>query len=204
MEGIWELFSTFLSSGTMFKMYFLVVFQFHSHVWLFCDSMDCPLSLNISWSLPKFISIASVMHQPSHPLPPFSSALSLSHHQRLFQWVGCLHQVTKILELQHQSFQWVLRFLKIDWFDLLAFQGILRSLLQHHGSKASILWHFAFFMVQLSQPYMTAGKTIALTIPLLAEYHLCFSTHCLGLSYLSCQEAVIFWFRGYSHHTPWF
>ena len=61
MEGIWELFSTFLSSGTMFKMYFLVVFQLHSHVWLFCDSMDCPLSLNISWSLPKFISIASVM-----------------------------------------------------------------------------------------------------------------------------------------------
>ena len=53
---------------------------------------------------------------------------------------------------------------KIDWFDLLAVQGTLRSLLQHHSSKASILWHFAFFMVQLSQPYVTTGKTIALSI----------------------------------------
>ena len=53
---------------------------------------------------------------------------------------------------------------KIDWFDLLAVQGTLRSLLQHHSSKASILWHFAFFMVQLSQPYVTTGKTMALTI----------------------------------------
>ena len=51
----------------------------------------------------------------------------------------------------------------IDWFDLLAVQGILESLLQHHSSKASILWHSAFFIVQLSHPYMTAGKTIALT-----------------------------------------
>ena len=51
----------------------------------------------------------------------------------------------------------------MDWFDLLAVQGTLKSLLQHHSSKASILWHSAFFMVQLSHPYMTAGKTIALT-----------------------------------------
>ena len=53
---------------------------------------------------------------------------------------------------------------KIDWFDFLAVPGILRSLLQHHSSKASILWCSAFFMVQLSHPYMTTGKTIALTI----------------------------------------
>ena len=52
---------------------------------------------------------------------------------------------------------------RIDWFDLLTVQGTLKSLLQHHYSKASILWHSAFFMVQLSHPYMTAGKTIALT-----------------------------------------
>ena len=54
--------------------------------------------------------------------------------------------------------------LKIDWFNLLAVQRTLRSLLQHHSSKASILWHFAFFTVHLSQPYMTTGRTIALTI----------------------------------------
>ena len=53
--------------------------------------------------------------------------------------------------------------LRIDWLDLLAVQGTLKSLLQHHSSKASILWDSAFFMVQLSHPYMTTGKTIALT-----------------------------------------
>ena len=53
---------------------------------------------------------------------------------------------------------------RIDWFDLLAVQGALKSLLQHHSSKASILWCSAFFIVQLSHSYMTTGKTIALTI----------------------------------------
>ena len=52
---------------------------------------------------------------------------------------------------------------RIDWLDLLAVQGTLKSLLQHHSSKASILWHSAFFIVQLSHPYMTTEKTIALT-----------------------------------------
>ena len=53
---------------------------------------------------------------------------------------------------------------RIDWFDLLAVQGTLKSLLQHHSSKASILWCSAFFRVQLSHSYMTTGKTVALTI----------------------------------------
>ena len=53
---------------------------------------------------------------------------------------------------------------RIDWFDLLAVQGTLKSLLQHHSSKASILWCSAYFIIQLSNPYMTIGKTIALTI----------------------------------------
>ena len=52
----------------------------------------------------------------------------------------------------------------IDWFDLLAVQGILKSLLQHYSSKASIIQHSAFFIVQIPHPYMTTGKTIALTI----------------------------------------
>ena len=52
---------------------------------------------------------------------------------------------------------------RMDWLDLLAVQGTLKSLLQHHSSKASILWHSAFFIGQLSHPYMTTGKTIALT-----------------------------------------
>ena len=67
-------------------------------------------------------------------------------------------------QFQHQSFQLILRtdFLWMDWLDLLAAQGTLRSLLQHHSSKASVLRHSAFYIVQLSHPYMTTGKTIAL------------------------------------------
>ena len=67
---------------------------------------------------------------------------------------------------QHQSFQGTPRtgrVFRMDWLDLLAVQGTLKSLLQHHSSKASILWCSAFFIVQLSYPYMTTGKTIALT-----------------------------------------
>ena len=55
---------------------------------------------------------------------------------------------------------------RMDWLDLLAVQGTLKSLLQHHSSKSSIFWHSAFFIVQLSHPYMTTGKTIALTMDL--------------------------------------
>ena len=78
------------------------------------------------------------------------------------------HYVAKILELQlqHQSFQWIFRTysFRIDWFDLLSVQGTLKSLFQHHSSKASILWRSTFFMVQLSHSYMTTGKIIALVI----------------------------------------
>ena len=102
--------------------------------------------------------------QPSHPLSsPFPPAFNLSQHQGLFQWVSSLHQVAKVLEfqLQHQSFQWIFRtdFFRIDWLDIIVVQGTLKSLLQHHSSKASILWCSAFFMVQLSHLYMTTGKT---------------------------------------------
>ena len=75
--------------------------------------------------------------------------------------------MAKVLEfqLQHQSFQKYsgLTSFRMDWLDLLAVQGTLKSLLQHHSSKASILRCSAFFIVQLSHPYMTTGKTIALT-----------------------------------------
>ena len=54
--------------------------------------------------------------------------------------------------------------LRVDWFDLLAVEGTLKSLLQNHNSKTSVLWHSAFFIAQLSHPYMTTGKTIALTV----------------------------------------
>ena len=96
--------------------------------------------------------------QPSHPLsPPSPPALNLAPHQDLFQWAGSSHQVAKVLELQHQSFQWILGLVsfRIVWIDLLAVQGTLKSLLQHQSLKASILWCSVFFTVQLSHPYMT-------------------------------------------------
>ena len=136
--------------------------------------MDCRTpGLPVHHQLPEFtqthVHRVGDAIQPSHPLSsPSSPAFNLSQHQGLFQWVSSLHQVARVLEfqLQCQSFQWIFRTdfsFRIDWLDLLAVQGTLKSLLQHHSSKASILWHSAFFIVQLLHPYMTTGETIALT-----------------------------------------
>ena len=114
--------------------------------------------------------------QPSHPLPsPSLPAFNLSQHQGLFWWVSSSHQVAKVLDIQLQHRHWSFSFsilsnkysglisFRMDWFDLLAVQETLKSLLQHHSSKASFLQYSAFFIVQLSHPYMTTEKTIALT-----------------------------------------
>ena len=105
--------------------------------------------------------------QPSYPLSsPSPPALNLSQDQGLFKWVSSSYQVAKVLELQpqHQSNEHPgLISFRMDWLDLLAIQRTLKSLLQYHTSKASILQCSAFFIVQLSHPYMTTGKTIALT-----------------------------------------
>ena len=82
--------------------------------------------------------------QPPHPLSsPSPPAFNLSQHQGLFQWVSSSHQVAKVLEFQpqHQSFQWIFRtdFLWMDWLDLLAVQGTLKSLLQHHSQGINSL-----------------------------------------------------------------
>ena len=132
------------------------------HARLFCSSPSPGGYLN---SCPHWVGDAI---QPSHPLSsPFPPAFNLSQHQGLFKQVSSSQQVAKVLEfhLQHQFFQWIFRtdFVWMGWFDLLAVQGTLKSLLQHHSSKPSILQHSAFFIVQLSHPYMTTGKTIALT-----------------------------------------
>ena len=105
--------------------------------------------------------------QPSHPLPsPSPPAFNLSQHQGLLKWVSYLHQVAKYwsfsFNISPSNEYSGLISLRIDWFDLLADQGTL-NLLQHHSSKASVLQHSAFSIVQLSHPYMTTGKTIVLT-----------------------------------------
>ena len=131
---------------------------------ILCNPMDCSIpGLPVHQQLLEFTQTQvywiSDAIQSSHPLSSSPPALNLSQHQDLFRWVSSSHQVAKVLEfqLQHQSFQWTPR------TDLLAVQGTLKSLLQHHSSKASILQCSAFFIVQISHPYMTTGKNIALT-----------------------------------------
>ena len=141
-----------------------------------CNRMDCstpgfPVHHQLLEFTQTHVHWVGDAIQPSHPLssPCLPSALNLSQHQSLFKWVSSSHQMAKVLEfqLQHQSFQWTFIQdwfpLRMYWLDLLAVQGTLKSLLQHYNLKASILWHSAFFIVQLSHPYTTTGKTIALT-----------------------------------------
>ena len=106
--------------------------------------------------------------QPSHSLlSPSPPTFNLSQHQGLLN-----ESVLRIRWPKYWSFNFSispsneysgLTFFRINWLDLLTVQGTLKSLIQHHSSKASILWCSAFFTVQLSHPYMTTGKTIALT-----------------------------------------
>ena len=104
--------------------------------------------------------------QPSHPLSsPSVRTLNFSQHQALFQWVSSLHQVARYWSFSFNispsnEYSGLISF-RMDWLDLLAVQGTPKSL-QHHSSKVSI-WLSAFFLVQLSHPYMTTEKTIALT-----------------------------------------
>ena len=129
--------------------------------------------------------------QPSHPLlSPSPPALNLSQHQGLFKWGSSSHQVDFSFSISPSKEHPGLISFRMDCLDILAVQGTLKSLLQHHNSKASILQHSAFFIVQLSHPCMTTGKTIALTRQTFVR--LCFSTCCLGWSWLSFQGVSVF------------
>ena len=130
-----------------------------------CSTPGLPVHHQLLESTQTHVHRVGDAIQPSHPLlSPSPPALSLSQHQGLFKWVNSSYQVAKVLEFQlkHQSLPGLMSF-RMDWLDLLVVQGTLKSLLQHHSSKASILQSSAFFIVQLSHPYMTTGKTIALT-----------------------------------------
>ena len=143
-----------------------------SYVWLFATpwtaALQASLSITNSQSLLKIMSIESVM--PSnhiilcHPLLSplifpsirvFSSASALRIRWPKY-WSFSFNISPSNEYLGLISF-------RMDWLDLLAVQGTLKSFLQHHSSKVSVLWCSAFFMVQLSHPYVTTGKTIALT-----------------------------------------
>ena len=138
-----------------------------------CDPMDCSTQgLPVHHQLREFtqthVHWVGVAIQSSHPLlSPSPSAFNLSQHQ-----VFSNESVLPIRWPKYWSFSFnispssehsgLISF-KMDWLDLFAVQGTLKSLLQQHSSKASVLWHSASFIVQLSRPYMTTGKTIAST-----------------------------------------
>ena len=141
----------------------------------FCDPMNCSTpGLPVHHQLLEFtqthIHRVGDAIQPSHPLlSPSSPALNL------FPASAVIFSSESPLRIRRPKY-WSFSFnispsskhpglisLRMDWLDLLAVQGTLKSLLQHHSSKASILWHSPFFIAQLSHPYMTTGKTIALT-----------------------------------------
>ena len=150
-----------------------------SHVWSFATpwiaARQTSLSITNSRSLLKLMPIESVM--PSSHLIlccPLLLLPTILPSIRVFSNESTLHMRWP----KYWSFSFSispsnehpgLMSFRIEWLDLLAVQGTLKSLLQHHSSKASIFWCLAFFTVQLSHPYMATGKTIALTRPLLAK-----------------------------------
>ena len=137
-----------------------------------CDPMDCSqasLSISNFWSLLQLMSIESVM-----PSTHLTLCCYLLLPPLIFPRIRVLSSqpVLRIRWPKYWSFSFSisssseysrLTSLRMDWLDLLAVQGTLKSLLQHDSSEASILQRSAFFIVQLSYPYMTTGKTIALT-----------------------------------------
>ena len=143
-------------------------------------------ALPVHYQLPEFtqthVHRVSDAIQPSHPLSsPSPPASNPSQHQSLFQWVNSSHEVAK-----YKSFSFnispsnehpgLISF-RMDWLDLLVVQGTLKSLLQHHSSKASIFWCSSFFTVQLSHLHMTTGKTTALTGQFLFRYPIILPFH---------------------------
>ena len=149
----------------------IVIVELLSRVWLFATqgiaAHQVSLSFTISRSLPKLMSFESVM--PSNHLIlccPLFLLPSIFPSIRVFSNESAL----RIRWAKYWSFSispsneylGLISF-RMDWLDLFAAQGTPKSLLQHHSSKASILQHSAFFMAQLSHPYMTTGKTMALT-----------------------------------------
>ena len=147
--------------------------QLLSCVWLFAipwtAACQASLSITITWNLVKFMSIEWVM--PSnhlifcHPpflLPSIFPSIKVFSNESVL-CIGWPKYWSFSFSISPSSEHPGLISFRMNWLDLLAVQGTVKSLLQHHSSKAPILWCSAFFTVQLSHPYMTTGKTIALT-----------------------------------------
>ena len=129
------------------------------------------MSFTISWSLFELMSTESVMPfnhltlcRPLLLLPSISSSIRVFSNEATLHIRGPKYRSLSFSISPFNEYSGLISF-RIYWFDLLAVQGILKSLLQHHSLKASVLQHSAFFIIQLSHLYMSTRKTIALTIP---------------------------------------
>ena len=151
-------------------------------VLLFATPVDCSTpGFPVIHYLPQFaqthVHLVGDAIQPFHPLSSWPQSFPASRSFPMSWLFTSVAQSTgasaSLLPMNSELLSF-----RINWFDFLAVQETLKSLLQHHNLKASVLWCSAFFMVQLSHPYMTAGKTIALTI----QTCLCFLIYCLCLS----------------------
>ena len=136
--------------------------QLLSHVWLFATPWTAARQASLSWELTQtHVHRVSDAIQPTDPLlSPSPLVFNLSQHQGVFQWVSSSHQVAKVFIFSispSKEYSGLISF-RIDWLDLLEVQGTLKSLLQHHSSKALILQFSTFFIIQLSHPYMTSAK----------------------------------------------
>ena len=183
------------------SLLFLLVLFSPSVVSLFVTSWtaanQASLSFIISWSLLKIMPIKSVMLSNHLILcRPFLLLLSTFPSIRVFSSESALHlrwpKYWSFSIRPSNEYSGLISF-RIDWFNTLAVQGTLKSLLQHHSSKASILWCSAFFLVQLSYPYMNNGKNIALTKQIcVAKVMFLHLIYCLAGSWLFFQRASIF------------
>ena len=144
-----------------------------SHVRLFAipwiTARQASLSITNSRSSPKLTCIESVMPsshlilcRPLLPLPPIPPSIRVFSNESTLRMRWPKYWSFSFSIIPFKEIPRLISFI-MDWLDLLAVQGTLKSLLQHHSSKASILLRSAFFIVQLSHPYMTIGKTIVLT-----------------------------------------
>ena len=147
--------------------------QLLSRVWLFATpwiaARQASLSVTNSQSSPKLMSIESMMPsshlilcRPLLLLPPIPPSIRVFPNESTLRMRWPKYWSFSFSISPSKEHPALISF-RMDWLDLLAVQGTLKSLLQHHSSKASILWYSAFFTVQLSHPYMATGKTIALT-----------------------------------------
>ena len=148
----------------------IAVVRSQSHVQLFATprtaARQAPLSFTVSWSLLKFMSI-ELMMLSNHLIPhhPLLFLLSISPSMRVFSNESAFHSrwpkncsFSFSFSISTSGECWRLISFWIDWFDIFAIQGTFKSLLQNHNSKASIFQCSAFFMVQLSYPYVSPGK----------------------------------------------